>query len=169
MVDAADGLNSLREAIDIANNLPGADEITFDFDHDGPATILLERGELRLTEAVTITGAGPELLTIDAQQNSRIFNITSEDGDFVVEGLTLTNGKTTERNENGGAIRSLTHGDVDDSQQCSDKQFHGGLRGWRVRVGRRDRQFQHDLGELGRLRRRWPLCLRGRDGPREHD
>ncbi len=95
VVDAADGVTSLREAVIMANSLAGADEIVFDFGHDGPATIQLEQGELQLTEAATITGAGPALLTIDAQQQSRIFNITAEDGDFAIEGLTLTNGQAT--------------------------------------------------------------------------
>ncbi len=108
VVDAVDGLTSLREAIVTANSRAGADEIVFDFGHDGPATIKLEQGELRLTEAVTITGGGPELLAIDAQQQSRIFNITAENDDFAIEGLTLTNGKTTGSDEGGGAIRSFT-------------------------------------------------------------
>ncbi len=116
VVDAADGLTSLREAIDMANSLAGADEIVFDFGHDGPATIRLEHGELQLTEAAKITGAGPALLTIDAQQQSRILNITAEDGDFAIEGLTLTNGQTAESQgfgdttSNGGAIRAITSG-----------------------------------------------------------
>ena len=110
VVDAADGMTSLREAIVTANDLAGADEIVFDFRHDGPVTIKLEHGELQLTEAVSIVGGGPELLTIDAQKQSRIFNITAEYDDFTIEGLTLTNGKTTggtrlEGRSNSGAAR----------------------------------------------------------------
>ena len=64
IVDPGDSLTSLREAIVMANNLAGADEIKFDFGYDGPATIQLVQGELKLTEAVTIAGPGPELLAI---------------------------------------------------------------------------------------------------------
>ena len=77
VVDVGDGVTSLREAISATNAMEGADAIVFDFGHDGPATILLEHGELKITEAVTITGDGPDLLTVDAQEQSRIFNITA--------------------------------------------------------------------------------------------
>ncbi|MFV1967351.1 MAG: hypothetical protein ACC628_18130, partial [Pirellulaceae bacterium] len=114
VVDFDDGLTSLREAISLANTMPGADGIVFDFGHDGPATILLEQGELRITEALSISGDGPDLLTIDAQEQSRIFNITAGTGDFTIAGMTITGGKTTGDNDpgdntfSGGAIRSLT-------------------------------------------------------------
>ena len=42
VIDFNDGVTSLREAIFATNTVPGADEIVFDFGHDGPATILLE-------------------------------------------------------------------------------------------------------------------------------
>jgi hypothetical protein len=64
VVDFNDGVTSLREAIFATNTLPGADEIVFDFGHDGPATILLEQGELEITDELSITGDGPDLLTI---------------------------------------------------------------------------------------------------------
>ena len=94
VVDFNDGVTSLREAIFATNTVPGADEIVFDFGHDGPATILLEHGELEITDELSITGDGPDLLTIDAQQQSRIFNITAETGDFTIAGMTLTGGQT---------------------------------------------------------------------------
>jgi hypothetical protein len=119
VVDPDDGLTSLREAIVATNTVPGADEIVFDFGHDGPATILLEHAELEITDALTITGSGPELLTIDAQEQSRIFNITAETGDFTLARMTLTGGKTTGANAgeddntfSGGAIRSSTIGNL---------------------------------------------------------
>ena len=74
-VDVGDGLTSLREAIAATNTMPGPDEIVFNFGHDGPATILLMQGELQITEAVTITGDGPDLLTIDGQHQSRIIKL----------------------------------------------------------------------------------------------
>ena len=109
---------SLREAIRLANNNPGPDTITFAPSLNG-GTILLDMGEITLTEVLTITGPGAALLTVDAQQNSRIFNITATTGNFVIEGLTLTGGKTTADNtgfpdstNSGGAIRSLTSGNL---------------------------------------------------------
>jgi predicted outer membrane repeat protein len=109
VVDFNDGVTSLREAIFAANILPGADEIVFDFGHDGPATILLTQGELKITDSLTITGSGAELLTIDASgsdptpdvddgKGSRVFNI--DDGvngvfqEVVIRGLTVTGGDT---------------------------------------------------------------------------
>ena len=118
VVDPTDGVTSLREAIFATNAMPGPDEVVFDFGHDGPATILLEQGEVEISEAVTIAGDGPSLLTIDAQEQSRIFNITAETGDFAVRGLTLTRGKLlgdgtkTIPDFDGGAIRSLTTGNL---------------------------------------------------------
>ena len=119
VVDPSDHLTSLREAIATANTTPGADDINFDFGHDGPAVILLEQGELEITETLTITGDGPDLITIDAQQQSRIFNIIAETGDFGFEGMTLTGGRVAGDNANfddntfnGGAIRSLTTGSL---------------------------------------------------------
>jgi len=105
VVDFSDGLTSLREAIFATNLIEGTDEIRFDFGHDGPATILLTQGELRITDSLTITGSGAELLTIDASGNdptpeknngdgSRIFNVlpTVTGLEFSLLGLTLTGG-----------------------------------------------------------------------------
>ncbi|TWU24578.1 choice-of-anchor Q domain-containing protein [Bythopirellula polymerisocia] len=117
--DFSAGDLSLREAIGIANVSPGPDSISFAAALNG-GTILLELGELEITEALTITGLGASLLTIDAQQMSRIFNITATTGDFTFEGLTLTGGRTIGDNVligddstfNGGAIRSRTTGNL---------------------------------------------------------
>ena len=116
IVDFNDGVISLREAIFATNTVPGADEIVFDFGHDGPATILLTEGELEITDSLTITGSGAELLTIDASGNdptpdedngdgSRVFNI--DDGfrsvniDVAISGMKLSGGDT---GGEGGAI-----------------------------------------------------------------
>ncbi len=122
VVDLADGVVSLREAIFVANTAPGADTIEFDFGHDGPETIVLTQGELVITDSLTITGAGADLLTIDASGNdptpdenngdgSRVFLIDDgvRDNRFTAEvrGLTLTGGDTGDRR--GGAIHSREH------------------------------------------------------------
>jgi CSLREA domain-containing protein len=78
-VDLNDGVTSLREAIFAANIVPGADTIEFapSLTAAGPATILLSQGELAITDSLTIDGPGADLLAIDAQQQSRIFDIAA--------------------------------------------------------------------------------------------
>ena len=113
---------SLREAIRVANGTTGiAETITFDPSLNG-VTIALILGELVITESVTINAiALADGLTVDAQEQSRIFNIddsgVANDFDITIAGLTLTGGRTTGDNASssdstysGGAIRSLTTG-----------------------------------------------------------
>ena len=111
---------SLREAINSANYNPGADTITFDEGVQG--AIELELGELVIIDAVTITAAASDRLTIDAQNTSRVINVMpgkSPSGDFDVnlDALTLVNAQTTDDNEdifdsthNGGGIRFNSSG-----------------------------------------------------------
>ncbi len=110
VVDFNDGVLSLREAIFAANTVPGPDEIQFDFGHDGPATILLTQGELQITDSLTITGSGAELLSIDAQQQSRIFHAKGFVGDVTLSGMTLTKGRTTQVGymSGGSALQTVT-------------------------------------------------------------
>lgn len=110
------GAGSLRQAILDANGLAGADTIKFESVN---GTIALTSGEMEITEAVTIDGPGQGLLTIDAGGNSRILNIGALNGDVALNGLTITGGRTTGENVdffdstfNGGAIRSLTTGEL---------------------------------------------------------
>ena len=122
-VNFSDGHTSLREAIFATNIVPGADTINFApaLTAGGPAKILLTQGELAITDSLTIDGPGANLLTIDAQQASRIFDITATVGDFSITGLSLTNGHTVggDVSYSGGAIRSLTTGQLTVAQ-CSD-------------------------------------------------
>jgi hypothetical protein len=130
-----DGLGSLRNAIAQANandNSPAVvDVIDFSSLFSTPQTILLTSGELSITESLTISGPGADLLTIDASGNdltplvkdgagSRVFNI--DDGGFdlinvTLDGLTITGGDIggfdVDINgdhfliENGGGIKSF--------------------------------------------------------------
>src|SRR3954471_4069197 len=122
-VDFNDGHTSLREAIFATNTVAGADTINFapSLTANGPATILLKQGELKITDALTINGPGASVLTIDASQLSRIFNITATSGDYAISGIMTTGGKTIGSNLltsppylattfNGGAIRSASLG-----------------------------------------------------------
>jgi len=101
-LDGGDGI-SIREAIEAANATEGADEIVFDFGHDGPEVVLLTGTELEITDSLTITGDGADLLTIDAQQMSRLFRVNGEI-DFGLAGIALSNGLSSHKNEGGGAI-----------------------------------------------------------------
>ncbi|MCC6713090.1 MAG: hypothetical protein IT344_06985 [Candidatus Dadabacteria bacterium] len=101
---------TLRNAILAANAMPGDDEIVFDLP-SLPATITLLEGELPITGSVTVTGPGSGQLTIDADDQSRIFNI--DDGepamnaDVVITGLRLINGMTQTQDDDGGAIYNV--------------------------------------------------------------
>ena len=81
----------------------------------GPATITLGGAELAISEALVIDARPLAAnVTIDANELSRIFNITATTGDFTLGGLTLTGGRTTANGSagRGGAIRSLTTGNL---------------------------------------------------------
>ena len=79
LVDEADGSVvdgdiSLRDAIALA---PAGETINFApaLTSGGPAAINLALGELAIKRKLSIAGPGAHLLTIDAQGNSRLFNI----------------------------------------------------------------------------------------------
>ena len=123
---ADDGLTTLREAIALANANAGADTITFgngagvggtNFTDATPDTIALSLGQMSITDSVTITGRGATTTIIDAQQNSRVFDITNTAGNVTIESLALKNGRTTgsgtdfaDPSFSGGAIRSRSLG-----------------------------------------------------------
>ena len=120
IVDFTDDDVTLREAILSANSLPDANEITFaaSLTSAGAETISLLQvlGELKITQPVTITGPGADLLTIDGGTNTRIFNVddgNAADINVAISGLTLTGGNADDGTTNdvdankGGAILNL--------------------------------------------------------------
>ena len=86
------GAGSLRQAI---IDVGAGDEITFDAGVTG--TITLTSGELAINKDMTITGPGADVLSIDGNASSRIFEIgTSYTNPTVtITGLTITNGSET--------------------------------------------------------------------------
>jgi len=94
---------SLREAIALANSTSGGlDTITFAPALNGQ-TITLSLGEMAINDSLLINGPGAGLLTINANNASRIFNISDGTAtvlDVTIKGLTLTGGKAA----GGGAI-----------------------------------------------------------------
>ena len=102
---------SLREAVRLSNTASAglgiADFITFDpIVFATATTITLTGGSLLIGEAVTITGPGAGLLTIDANNLSRHFtvNVPDTSGNPVnIAGMTLTHGQA----DAGGAILNV--------------------------------------------------------------
>ncbi|MEZ6132593.1 MAG: choice-of-anchor Q domain-containing protein [Planctomycetaceae bacterium] len=99
--DVSPGNLSLREAILMANQQPGHNIIEFAPELSGSRIELLHGQLPTLTDSVTINGPGSELLTIDAGNRSRFFQI-SEGVTAEISGLTLMNG----RELLGGAVFS---------------------------------------------------------------
>jgi Ca2+-binding RTX toxin-like protein len=91
---------SFREAIELANAAPGTKTIRFSthltrrLATDELATIKLEGSLPRITADITIVGPGSDLLQIDAQRNSRIYEI-AQNATVTISGMTLRNGLNT--------------------------------------------------------------------------
>ena len=149
---AGDGQLSLREAIHSINSgqvVDGIgpdsgefgvrDQINFEpslFNlpdrepDDPPDTLMLSAGELQISRGVEINGPHRDMFRIDANQQSRIFNISGDD-DVTLSNLTLLGGKvegTFEQQENGGAIKSTTNGvlRIFDSRITANSAVSGG-------------------------------------------
>ena len=82
---ADDGLLSLREAVLLAS-----DRTTILFDESlSEGTVFLTEGEILLCRSIVIDASSAGAITIDAQGNSRLFEVT---GDATLIGLTLSGG-----------------------------------------------------------------------------
>ena len=96
---------SLREAIELANEFPADNAITFDPTLFAAAqTITLTGGQMELSGGDVTISAPAAGLTVDANNSSRVFQIDSGAA-ATLTGLTLVNGTT---GGDGGAI--LNHG-----------------------------------------------------------
>ena len=92
--EGADGTGlSLREALDLANAMAGADEIVFDPGLAG-GRITLTGAALRITDDVTIrgdaAGGGTSRMILDGDYRSRVFE--AEAGTSALSGLDITRG-----------------------------------------------------------------------------
>ena len=137
VVNALDGLTSLREAITFANSNPDVSTITFgdgtsvggtNFTDGTPDTITLSLGQITINTSLTITGNGAANTIIDGGWDgvdgsgvgSRIFLV--DDGTATVQtvaitGLTLQHANSGIGNFafNGGAIRNSENLTLSDS------------------------------------------------------
>lgn len=92
------GAGSLRQAILDANANAGADTITFGgiFTDATPDTITLTSGQLTITDGVTITGTGANLLTISGNNASRVFEFGPFSvNPYTLSGVTITGGNVS--------------------------------------------------------------------------
>ncbi len=83
----------LRDALAKASGDATID--TIDFSVTTPATITLTSGQLEVNANVTISGPGANLLTVDANHNSRVFQIDSGKTVTISE-LTVTGGSSAD-------------------------------------------------------------------------
>jgi hypothetical protein len=97
-VTPLDGGLSLREALNLANAMPGGEAVGFDLGV-GPHEIKLGGQDLKLSGQVSVLGPGAALLSVDGQGASRIFEVTAA-AHATVSGLTLSGGSADE----GGAV-----------------------------------------------------------------
>jgi hypothetical protein len=105
--DYSQGDLSLREAIELGNDLAGPAAISFAPDLHG-GTIILGGTDLEIDDDVTITGPGSDLLTISGNHASRVF---SNHGGvtLLISGLTITGGNGTGvgAHDGGGGIANF--------------------------------------------------------------
>jgi len=107
--DATIAANTNAAVAGCAAGEAGNDEIVFAPGVTG--TIALTEGQLAIADTLVIDGPGAGALTIDAQGQSRIFDIGGDQStsyETTLSGLTLTGGRTNADGENGGAVRSLS-------------------------------------------------------------
>jgi phospholipase/lecithinase/hemolysin len=97
VTDNNDHVLTLREAISLANRLPGAQRI--DFALPSPSTITLQQGELALADHLVVRGPGASRLTISGGGSSRVFSVES-DVLVSIRNVTITDGLA----EHGGGI-----------------------------------------------------------------
>lgn len=109
VVDDNDGVTTLREAINQANAIAGADAIVFDSSlFSSSQTITLSLGQLSITDSLSINApvdplTGSQLLTVSGNNASRVFEIGTE-ATVSLFGLIIADGSVT--GDNGGGINN---------------------------------------------------------------
>ena len=158
VVNAGDGVLSLREAVQRANATGAPDTIVFANALEG-RTLTLTQGQLTLSEDVTIDGdrdgRGPAV-TIDGNQNDRVLQIAGSDTEVDLADLILANGRPADRGPGGnvalGAGARLT------LDGCTVEGSSRGLQlvGQQRFLGAREQSLHYgrDAVARGRVRRR---------------
>jgi predicted outer membrane repeat protein len=96
---ADSGPGSLRQAILDANAAPGADTITFQAGLSG--TITLTRGQLLITDDLTLAGPGADVLAVSGNNASRVIEITAG-VTVALDGLTIQGGNAASAGATSG-------------------------------------------------------------------
>ena len=124
--DHSHGDLSLREALALAAAEPGLDVIEFDESiHYGTIILSEGLGQLTIDSDVDINGPRAGQLTVDADGNSRTFEI-SEDATARLAGLTITGGSVAEK---GGGILSYGTLTLDGVEVSGNEATSGGSGG----------------------------------------
>ena len=109
VVDASDGVTSLREAVNLANSNPDQSDITFAVN----GTVTLTQGQISLSSDISINGDtngdGAADVTLSGNNASRIFDITGTGTDVDLHALRFVYG----RGFQGGAVRSAAFTSLD--------------------------------------------------------
>ncbi|MGE3640112.1 MAG: choice-of-anchor Q domain-containing protein, partial [Pirellulales bacterium] len=131
--DEADGNEtsgdfSLREAINRTNANLGADTITFAADFSTtPRVISLGLGQFLITDDLTLTGPGANLLTINGNNASIIFLVTDQQAavarTVTISGLTISGGRNMVGS--GGAIFNAENLTVQSSTITASQAVNG--------------------------------------------
>lgn len=113
---AATGACTLRAAVQETNALAGPDTITvpagsYTLSRFGPGENEAARGDLDVTDDVTVTGAGPAATAVDADGIDRVFHV-APGVSAAVEGVRLTGGSALDLT-GGGVLNEGTLGLVD--------------------------------------------------------
>ncbi|MGV3485166.1 MAG: choice-of-anchor Q domain-containing protein [Planctomycetaceae bacterium] len=143
-VVAADGVTSLREALEAANsNAPVGDAPAGDAGPDvvdnisfaaslGAAVITLGGNQLSISDAIQITRGDAESVTIDANSASRVIEVLDTAGTVTISGLTLTGGVAAGDGggiANRGANVSLSEMVIDGNSAAGDGAMIAGSGG----------------------------------------
>lgn len=117
----SNGRTTLRAAIEEANTLLGVERITFNTSMISGGTIPIGL-QLTITNDLEIVGPGSGLLTLDAQDNSRGFQITKGDT-ASIQGLTINDGNASAL---GGGIYNQGVLTLNDVVISSSRATNGG-------------------------------------------
>jgi predicted outer membrane repeat protein len=103
---ANDGTGSLRDAIEDANDSPGADIIVFKKGLTG--AIALTTGKIQIKDTLAIKGPGAAKLFIDGRGGSQIFEVLDpeDESPLAISGLSFLSGNAAGAFGAGGAIHS---------------------------------------------------------------
>jgi predicted outer membrane repeat protein len=100
------GAGSLRDAVSQANTAAGQDEIHFSL--TGCPCVIAFGSEIAITDDLTITGPGSNLLTLDGMNSTRMLNASTPGINLIISNLTLSQGFHASTSGGGVTAGNLT-------------------------------------------------------------